>query len=82
MDCWEFKKCGREANGSKAGELGICPAYTQKAGTACWIVAGTFCGGEVQGSYAQKEANCMLCDFYQQFDLVHRTKVKEQFAIK
>ena len=23
MNCWEFKKCGREPNGLKAKELGI-----------------------------------------------------------
>jgi len=26
VNCWEFKKCGREPNGLKAIELGICPA--------------------------------------------------------
>jgi hypothetical protein len=27
-------------------------------------VAGTFCGGKVQGSFAEKEITCMACDFY------------------
>ena len=63
MNCWESKKCGREAKGSKVAELGVCPAYTKDAGQACWIVAGTFCDGDVQGAFAKKEHNRMKCDF-------------------
>lgn len=72
--CWEFKKCGRESGGINEFELGICPAYLevklngvhggQNAGRACWVVAGTFCGGKVQGTFAEKEDNCMRCEFY------------------
>ena len=57
MMCWEYKKCGRDTDRS-------CPAVTQNAGRACWLVAGTMCGGEVQGSAAQKLGNCRDCDFY------------------
>jgi len=63
MNCWEFKKCGREANGIKARELGICPAYPFY-GTECGHVTGTLCGGKIQGTFAVKLANCMLCDFF------------------
>ncbi len=79
MNCWEAKKCGREANGSKVAELGVCPAYTKKAGDACWLVAGTFCGGEVQGTFADKEKNCMMCEFYKRFDLAHRSAVRGKY---
>jgi len=74
LNCWEFKRCGRQPHGPKAKELGVCPAATQggldgvhsgtNAGRACWVVAGTFCGGEVQGTYANKSTNCRQCDFY------------------
>ena len=74
-NCWEFKKCGREPGGLKASELGVCTAATEfrvnsinggkNGGRACWVIAGTLCGGKVQGSYAQKLSNCMACDFYQ-----------------
>jgi len=74
MNCWEFKKCGRETGGSKCVELGVCPAAsTTKAGgihggvnggRSCWAISGTFCGGKVQGTFAQKIFNCMECDFY------------------
>jgi len=63
MNCWEFKKCGREKGGSKANELGVCPAYPDH-GTHCAWIAGTLCGGKVQGSFAQKVSSCMKCDFY------------------
>ena len=76
MNCWEAKKCGREAGGAKAHELGVCPAYTQRAGEACWLVAGTLCGGKVQGTYAQKQATCMSCDFYNTFDLAHKSRMR------
>ena len=74
QNCWEFKKCGRERGGDKAAELGICPVSVNTmlegvhngicAGRACWAVAGTMCGGEIQGSFAQKYKDCGLCDFY------------------
>jgi hypothetical protein len=80
MDCWRFKKCGREQGGVKSSELGVCPAFRKRAGEACWLVAGTFCGGQARGSFAQKAKNCMPCDFYKRFDLQHRSKVGQRFA--
>jgi len=75
QNCWEYKKCGREPNGLKAVELGVCPASTEKrtdginsglnGGRACWALTGTLCGGVVQGSFASKLGNCMKCEFYQ-----------------
>lgn len=63
MNCWEFKRCGREANGARVKELGVCPAYPNH-GTHCARLAGTLCGGEVQGSFAMKVMSCMRCEFY------------------
>lgn len=74
LNCWEYKNCGREPGGAKADELGICLAATATAvdgvhggkngGRACWAVCGTLCGGEVQGTFADKIGNCKICDFY------------------
>jgi hypothetical protein len=74
VNCWEFKKCGREAGGLRSSELGVCPAPITvqvdgvnggaNGGRACWIVAGTLCGGKVQGTFAAKAANCLGCEFY------------------
>lgn len=75
-NCWEVKNCGRNAGGTHEKVLGTCPAYLESklngihggknAGRTCWIVAGTLCGGKVQGSYAEKLTNCTVCDFYAQ----------------
>jgi hypothetical protein len=67
MNCWEAKKCGRIPGGLKAEELGVCPVYP-KHGTHCARIAGTLCGGKVQGSFASKLGNCMQCDFYKSPD--------------
>lgn len=73
LNCWEFKNCGRQPGGPKAAELGICPAAVEKnldgahggtnAGRACWVIAGSLCGGRIQGTFAKKLHNCWRCDF-------------------
>lgn len=75
LNCWEFKKCGREPGGENIETYGVCPAATATsfdgfhggvcAGRACWAVAGTFCGGQPQGTFARKIKNCAKCDFHQ-----------------
>ena len=73
MNCWEFKKCGREANGVKAKEFGVCRAYPNH-GTYCARISGTLCGDKVQGVFAMKVANCMQYDFYksQNYDRTYK----------
>ncbi len=68
-NCWEIKQCGREVGGPKSEELGECVAATEGLGHSCWAIAGTLCGGVVQGSVAQKERNCVACEVYK---LYHR----------
>ena len=75
LNCWDFKQCGREPDGQRAEELGVCPAaveasfdginFGKNAGRICWAVAGTCCGGKVQGTFAEKRKSCVSCDFYQ-----------------
>jgi two-component system, NtrC family, sensor kinase len=57
--CWEYMKCGRDKDCSLK-----CPAYPN-FGRVCWAVAGTFCEGKVQGTFAQKLEDCQKCEFYQ-----------------
>lgn len=74
QNCWEFKKCGREPGGLKADDLGVCPAAVfnqadgfcegKNSGRACVFLTGTLCGGKVQGNFADKNKNCMECEFY------------------
>ena len=76
INCWQFKKCGREPGGDKVAEQGICPAAMEKAfegfnngrnaGRCCWLIAGTFCCQQVMGTFAEKLPTCKACDFYQQ----------------
>ena len=54
-------------------ELGICPVTVfsdlngshggTNAGRSCWVIAGSLCGGKIQGTYAKKLNNCWRCDF-------------------
>lgn len=74
INCWEFKKCGREPGGANVSELGVCPAAVESivhgindgenAGRACWAVTGTLCLGRVEGKFTAKAGDCMECDFY------------------
>lgn len=53
IKCWERLDCARKD----------CPSY---GGDRCWAVAGTFCHGEVQGSFAQKIGDCRKCVVYRE----------------
>ncbi len=75
-NCWEIKKCGREKGGKNEKTLGVCPAYPDY-GHSCWIVAGTFCRGEVQGTFAQKERMCILCEVYKLYSTSFGEKREE-----
>lgn len=75
-NCWEVLKCGRQMGGENAEKLGVCPAALQseydgvnggdRSGRFCWTVVGTFCNGEVQGTFAKKLKNCLDCEFLNQ----------------
>jgi len=71
---WEYMKCGRQSGGDKVAELGVCPAAISddhdgvnegcKGGRFCWVVAGTLCTGDCQGTMAHKILSCLRCPFY------------------
>jgi signal transduction histidine kinase len=54
VSCWEVKQCGNTK----------CPAYKAE-NQRCWHIAGTFCKGKVQGTFAQKLGDCCKCEIYQ-----------------
>ena len=74
LNCWEFKKCGRELNGINVKEMGVCPAALDdsfdginsgtNAGRICWAIAGTLCEGKKQGAFHSKRESCVKCDFF------------------
>jgi hypothetical protein len=51
--CWETMRCSETD----------CPAYKNDCGR-CWLIAGTMCGGEVQGKFAEKYYTCTDCEVY------------------
>ncbi len=67
-------RCGREPGGNRVQDKGVCPASYddtfdglnrgENAGRSCWLAAGTFCGGTVQGTFAEKKDSCRECGFY------------------
>ena len=59
VQCWEYMKCGRDKDATSK-----CPAYPD-FGRICWVIAGTFCEGKVQGTFAQKYEDCDKCEFFQ-----------------
>ena len=73
MNCWEFKKCGREPGGVNVTEFGECPAarntkldgqnHGKNGGRICWLVKSTLCGSKVQGDFYSKLGNCIRCEF-------------------
>jgi hypothetical protein len=75
LNCWEFKRCGRQPGGHRVFDLGVCPVTQEtrlddvhdgtNAGRACWVVSGSLCDGEVSGEFALKFKYCEKCDFYQ-----------------
>jgi len=72
QNCWELTGCGREPGGRYSEKYGACPAAIEDAGKnggtgygrACWMISGTFCEGETQGTFEQKNVDCVLCDVY------------------
>lgn len=58
IKCWEYMQCGRDRDSSIK-----CPAHPN-FGRVCWAVAGTFCEGKIQGTFAQKYEDCKKCEFY------------------
>ncbi len=63
MNCWDFKRCGRERDGDNVDALGVCPAWPHH-GTDCARVVGTLCHGRIHGAPDDKLRDCLTCDFY------------------
>jgi hypothetical protein len=76
--CWEVKKCGRQPGAEKVDALGTCPAALpseydglnggKNAGRFCWAIAGTVCGGKLQGTYSKKIGSCLSCEVLKQVE--------------
>jgi PAS domain S-box-containing protein len=66
--CWEFQSCTYTG----------CPVYGKKH-VRCWQVAGTHCGGEIQGHFARKYSDCKECAVYKGSTQVPVYEITETF---
>ncbi|MBI4848750.1 MAG: PAS domain S-box protein [Nitrospirae bacterium] len=66
--CYEIKNCTKKE----------CICYG-KGATRCWQTAGTFCGGNVQGAFAQKYKNCAECEVFKTATSDPISQIGEQF---
>ena len=74
LNCWEFKKCGREPEGAKIAEYDVCSAATETSanginggkngGRICWAIAGTLSNEKIKGTFAKEKFSCLTCDFF------------------
>jgi len=74
VNCWEFKKCGREPGGKNAAVDGVCPAAIESrangihqgknGGRCCWVVVDSHCKIKRIGEISEKFFECRNCDFY------------------
>jgi len=53
LKCWEVKNCAHTD----------CPSH-EAENLRCWQISGTFCGGKVQGYFANKYGDCRKCEVY------------------
>jgi len=87
INCWEFTGCGREPGGSRADDLGVCPAAADRrldgindginGGRVCWMIAGTFSGDRPECIRASSQYPCTVCAFY---NLVHANSPADDTA--
>ncbi|MFH1413259.1 MAG: methyl-accepting chemotaxis protein [Candidatus Omnitrophota bacterium] len=68
VSCWEIKKCNRKD----------CPSYGDKE-IKCWYVGGTFCNNKIQGTHAQKIADCKNCEVYRKYHGDELMRLADQF---
>lgn len=66
--CWKVKNC----------EHTECPCHGLPP-VRCWQVAGTYCGGEIQGDFAKKLGRCEVCEVYKAATATPGTELMEAF---
>jgi len=74
LNCWEFKKCGREPGGRNVSQYGVCSIPLARdcdginggknCGRACWLWRELACVKIMQKCSVQEIRECRECDFY------------------
>jgi len=87
LNCWEYKKCGREKGGLMVDILGECPATsTMKydghndgiaAGRACWMVNS---GGQSFKTGVPRTNCCLNCEFYKRVVFEEEENINFRFS--
>jgi DNA-binding XRE family transcriptional regulator len=57
LPCWEIRSCPPQT-------CQTCPAWEFKAGSYCWFINGTLCGGKPQESWSRKMEICRECGVF------------------
>ena len=55
--CWQILQCPDELRCQ-------CPAWEFNAGSFCWFINGTICGGVVHPTWAEKIKICRKCEAF------------------
>ena len=68
INCWEYKKCGRQPGGQREKEFGVCPASLSiesnrindgvNGGRYCWAVTETLCEFDHNGIFKKNLETC------------------------
>lgn len=69
-----LEKCYTVKNCTKTN----CACYGREA-LRCWQIAGTYCGGKVQGAFAEKYGSCSQCEVFQKATSDPLYGIAEQF---
>lgn len=73
MNCWEFKKCGKNIDPEKVNPADSCPALSDVSssginggscgGRICWAVKGSFSDNKALDADDELES-CINCEFF------------------
>lgn len=87
LNCWEILKCGYGPDGELAKEFGVCPVVSitsldgvhggMNAGRSCWMIKGTHCFNETQGSAISKIEICKECEAYRKIKIEESQNFKD-----
>ena len=80
-------KCGYGPGEELAEEFGVCPVASitsldgthggMNAGRCCWMIKGTHCFNETQGSVIGKIEICKECEVYRQIKIQESQNFKD-----